>query len=30
MIAPSGEWGVQLTKDSDTRECTDAWQKAMG
>lgn len=30
VIAPSGEWGVQLTKDSDTPECIEAWQDAMG
>ena len=30
VIAPSGEWGVQLTKDSDSPECADAWQNAMG
>ena len=25
-----GEWGVQLTKDSDSPECAEAWQNAMG
>ena len=30
VIAPSGEWGVELTKDSDTPECIEAWQDAMG
>jgi hypothetical protein len=30
VIAPSGEWGITLTKDSDTPECIEAWQDAMG
>lgn len=30
VIAASGDWGVVLATDSDTPDCTSAWQDAMG
>ena len=30
VVAGSGDWGVRLTSDSDTPQCADEWQEAMG